>query len=122
MQTDKAFNHGTGKILVHGEVLAVPIHGGAKPLHLGQDCATVFAPPFPDAFQERFAAKLLAALAFGSKLALDHHLRGNSRVVRSRKPECEEATHAPPADNDVHLRLVQHVTNVQASGDVRWWQ
>src|SRR5689334_24556451 len=41
-----------------------------------------------------------------------------SGMVCSRQPERKKPAHAPPADNDIHLRLVEHVAHMQASGDV----
>jgi len=45
-------------------------------------------------------------------------LRGNAGVVGARQPEREIAAHAMPAEDDVHLGLLEHVTHVEATGDV----
>ena len=60
-----------------------------------------------------------AFLAFLRQLALHHHLRGDAGVVRPRQPQRDEAAHAMPAHDDVHLRLVQHVPHVQPPGHIR---
>ncbi len=114
----KNFDHGTREALVHGEVLAVPIHGRAQPLHLRLNRAAVLPLPLPHPFDERFPAHVLPLLALTCKLALHHHLRSNAGVVGPRKPQRGKTAHAPPADDDVHLRLIEHVAHVQASGDV----
>ena len=60
-----------------------------------------------------FAGSFLAG-----QLPLHHHLRGDAGVVGAGQPQGAAAAHAPPADEDVHLRLVEHVAHVQATGDV----
>jgi len=74
--------------------------------------------PLPDALDEFLAAKLLAGGAFGDQLPLHHHLGGDAGVVGAGQPESAPCTHAPPAGEDVHLRLVEHVAHMQAAGDV----
>ena len=69
-------------------------------------------------FEELFAAEGLAGGAFGDDLFLDHHLGGDAGVVGAREPEGLVAEHAVPADEDVHLGLVEHVAHVEAAGDV----
>ena len=39
-------------------------------------------------------------------------------MVGAGQPQGAAAAHAPPAGEDVHLRLVEHVAHVQAAGDV----
>src|SRR5476651_1381910 len=97
MQADEDLCDCTREVFIHGEVLTVPVNRRAKSLHLRLNGATIMLFPFPDAFEECFPAQLLPAVAFGSKLALHHHLRGNAGMVRSRQPERIEATHATPA-------------------------
>ena len=118
VEADECLANRYRQALVHGEVFALPVDGGAKALHLVEDGAAVVALPLPHAVDEGFAAQLLAAGAFSGQLALHHHLGGDAGVVGSRQPEGAAAAHAPPAGEDVHLRLVEHVAHVQAAGDV----
>ena len=118
IEADEGFADGDGEVLVHGEVFALPVDGCAEALHLAEDRAAVVALPLPYAFDEGFAAKLLAGCAFFGELALDHHLRGDAGVIGAGEPEGAAAAHATPAGEDVHLRLVEHVAHVQAAGDV----
>ena len=118
VEPDEGFTDSDGEVLVHGEVFALPVDGGAETLHLAEDGSAVVALPLPDALDEGFAAKLLAGGAFLGELALDHHLCGDAGVVGAGKPEGAAARHATPAGEDVHLRLVEHVAHVQAAGDV----
>ena len=118
IKADEDFAHGVRKIFVHGEIFAVPVDGRAQPLHLVEDRAAVELLPFPDALDKFFAAQVAALLAFLRELALHHHLRGDAGVIGARQPQRDEAAHAMPAHDDVHLRLVEHVAHVQAAGDV----
>src|SRR5947209_17756302 len=108
MQADEALDNRAREVFVHGEVLAVPVDGGAQALHLWLDGAAVVLLPIPDALDKCFPAQLLAAAAFGCQLPLYHHLGSDSRMVGAGQPKREVAEHPAPADDDVHLRLVEH--------------
>jgi hypothetical protein len=70
--------------------------------------------PLPDLLEEGLAAHLAAGgLALLGQLALDHHLRGDARMVGARLPERVEAAHPVPADQDVLQRVVEGVAHVQ---------
>jgi hypothetical protein len=60
----------------------------------------------------------LRLVAFGGELAFDHHLRGDASVIGAGNPERGLAAHSVPAGEDVHLRLVEHVTHVQTARDI----
>ena len=60
VEADEGFADGHREMVVHGEVLALPINGCAESLHLVEDCAAVVALPLPDTRFKCFAAKLLA--------------------------------------------------------------
>ncbi len=119
IQADEHLAHRVRKVFVHGEVLAVPVDGGAETFHLVEDGAAVELLPFPDALDEFLAAQVAALLAFFGELFLHHHLRGDAGVIGPREPQGDKAAHAMPAHDDVHLRLVEHVAHVQATGNVR---
>ena len=96
----KASRTATRKMLVHSEVLALPIDGCAEPLHLIEDGAAVVALPLPHALFECLAAHLLARRAFRRIAARP------SSAWRCRRGRCPEPTvrggpHAPPADQNV---------------------
>ena len=122
VQPDEHLAHGARQVLIHGEVFAIPIHGSAQPLHLVENCSAVMPLPFPHALDKCLASEIATLLAFTGKLALNHHLGGNAGVVGAGKPQSEEPSHAVPAHDDVHLRLVQHVAHVQTPGNVGWRQ
>ena len=66
VKPDKRLAHGNGEPLVHREVFAIPINGGAEPLHLPQNRAAIMPSPFPNALDKLLAAHLLPGRAFGS--------------------------------------------------------
>ena len=119
VEADEDFAHSAREILVHGEVFASPVDGDTETLHLVEDGAAVETLPFPDAFDEFLAAHFESRFAFAAELAVHHHLGGDARVVGTGKPKGDEAAHAMPAHDDVHLRLVEHVAHVESTGDVR---
>ena len=119
IQPDEGFADGRGAGPVHGEVCARPVDAGAEPPHLVQDGVAVMLLPLPDALNKRFAAQLLACLMLFGKLALDHQLGGDSGVVGAGNPQRQVPAHAPPASEDVHLGVFQHVPHVQPAGDIR---
>ena len=118
IQADEGLAHRARHALVHGEVLARPVHRSAEPLHLLQDDAAVVLLPVPDARDERFAAHVAAVLALGGELALHHQLGGDAGVVGARQPQRAQPLHALPADDDVDLGVLQHVAHVQVAGDI----
>ena len=91
IQPDENLAHRARKILVHGEVFAVPVHRRAQPLHLVENGAAVMLLPLPHPLDEFFASQIAALLAFAGQLALDHHLRGDAGMVGARQPQREKS-------------------------------
>ena len=118
VKADEGFAHGDGEVLVHGVVLARPVDGVADALHGGEDGAAVVAAPLADALNEDFAAEGLPGCAFADEQALDEHLRGDAGVIGAGKPEGGFAEHAMPADEDIRLRVLEHVPHMEIAGDV----
>ncbi len=67
----------------------------------------------PDALFELLAAQVAVVDALFGELALHHHLGGDAGVVGAGQPQRVVAEHAMPADGDVDLGVLQHVTDVQ---------
>ena len=80
--------------------------------------AAGFFLPLPDFALECFAAQITVIDSLRGKLAHDDALRGNSRMVRARQIQCVVALHPPPAREDIDLRVVEHVADVQGPGYV----
>ena len=112
------------QLLVHGEVLAAPVHGIAHAAHLRGDGVAAFFLPFPDLGDKVLArlggrgAHVVAADAFFLQLALHHDLRGDAGVVGARHPDRVGAAHAVVAREAVHDGLVERVAHVQRAGHV----
>ena len=120
VQTDKYFAYGVGQAFVHGEALALPVHGVAETAHLAGDGAARLCFPVPDFVDECFTAIVVAGFAFlSSDLTLNHHLRCDTRMVSPRLPQGVFTLHALIADHGVHDGLLESMTHVQAAGDVR---
>ena len=119
VEADEGLAHGAGEMLVHGEVLARTSRTDAPRRFI---CSRMLPPycslPLPDALDEFFAAqcrwRLLPSLASWRSTIIWVAMPAWS--VPGSQSVC--AQHAMPADEDVHLRVVEHVAHVQAAGDV----
>ena len=111
--------HGGRHFVVHREVFARPVDRRAEAAHLIRDGRAGLLLPFPDAFDEFFAAEVMARDALGVQLAFDDDLRGDTGVVGARHPQGVFAEHAVIAGEAVHDRLVEGVAHVQGARDVR---
>ena len=110
--------HGHGKVVVHGEVFALPIDGSSEALHLPQNGPAIVSPPLPHALHKGLAPKLLPRSALGRQFPLHQHLRRDAGVVGAWNPQHRVAAHAPPANQDVALRVLEHVSHVQVAGHI----
>src|SRR5262249_59757120 len=103
----------------HGEALARPVAGGAKPLELADDRAAGFGLPLPDPLDERLAAHGAARrlLPF-HELALDHRLSGDAGMVHARLPQHVLAAHALETAENVLQRVVERVAHMTRARDI----
>ena len=99
--------HGAREAFVHGEALARPVAGGAKPLQLLGDRAARFRLPRPHLFEEFFATERAASgLLALHELPLDHHLGGDAGMVHAGLPEHVAAAHALETAEHILERIV----------------
>ena len=120
VQADEDFFHGVGKAFIHGEALALPVHGVAETAHLTGNGAARFRFPLPDFVDERVATVVVAGFPFFSgNFTLNHHLGRDTRVVSPRLPQGVFTLHALVADHGVHDGLLESMTHMQTAGDVR---
>ena len=75
-----------------------PIDRGAQPAQLARDNPPEVLFHCPDAFDERLAPEIGAALTRGVQLPLHHHLRGDAGMIHARLPQGVET--AACADNE----------------------
>ena len=120
-EPDEHLAHRARKSRVHGEALAAPVAAQAHANHLALDGVAVLLFPLPDARDEFFATDLAAARALLSELPHHHHLGRDAGMIRSRQPERVVPAHAMPADCAIDLAMLEHVSNVQRTGHVGWW-
>ena len=124
----KGFGHHFGQLVVHGEVLARPVHAVAHAAHLLRDGVARLLFPFPHFRHKVFArfgrsrAHVVAANALALKLALHHNLRGNAGMVGAGNPSGVEAHHAVVAREAVHDGLVEGMSHVQGARHIGGWQ
>ncbi|MNU84322.1 hypothetical protein D3C71_740410 [compost metagenome] len=120
VQTDEDFFHGVGQAFIHGEALALPVHGVAETAHLTGNGAARFRFPLPDFVDERLATVVVAGFTFFSgNLTFHHHLGSNTRVVSTSLPQGIFALHALVTDHGIHDGLLESMTHMQTAGDVR---
>ncbi len=119
VQAHEGFGDHGRELVVHGEVLARPVHGVAHAAHLRGDGVAAHFLPLPDLLREGLAAEVVAADLLFLQLALDHDLRGDAGVVGAGHPEGVRAHHAVVAREAVHDGLVERVAHVQGAGHVR---
>ena len=111
--------HGLGQSFVHGEALARPVAGCAKPTQLARNGAARFFLPRPHALQECLAAHGPAVgLVFLLQQALHHHLGGDAGMVGAGLPEDVLAAHALEADENVLDGVVERMAHVQRARHV----
>ena len=108
-------------LLVHREGSAVPVTAGTQAAQLLQDDATVLISPVPSVLQELFTCQVtLFDALFGELL---HHLclSRNRGMVSTRYPAGILTFHACTAHQDILNRIVQHVSHVEHTSHVWWW-
>ena len=90
-------------------------------LQLVDNAVAVLLLPFPNAFQELFAAQVITSLAF---LFFDNlfnlNLGCQACMVIAGHPQSVVAHHAVPADQDILQGVIQRMAHMQLTGDVRW--
>ena len=119
IQPDERLAHSARHALVHREVLARPVHRRPEALHLLQNHSTVVLLPAPHARFKGFTPDVAAVDSLTGKLALHHELGRDAGMVGSRQPQSGNPLHPLPANDDVDLRVLQHVTHVQVASHVR---
>src|SRR6266850_585577 len=103
------------------EFLPRPVAALPNLPHLLRDFSPTLFLPLPHAPFELLAPELPVINAFFRQFPHHHALRRNSRMVHSRQVERVVPAHPVPSRQDVNLRVVQHVPDVQRPGYVRGW-
>ena len=105
--------------VVHREALARPVAGCPKPPQLPDDRPARLGFPGPHLVKKLLPPEdsPIGLLTLG-KLALHHHLRGDTGMVRARLPQHVATAHALVAAEDVLQRVVECMPHVEHAGDV----
>ena len=110
-----------GAAFIHSEALTLPVAGNAQMLQLVDNAVAVLLLPFPNAFQELFAAQVITGFAF---LFFDNlfnlNLGCQACMVIAGHPQGVVPHHAVPADQDILQGIIQCMAHMQLTGDVRW--
>src|SRR6266404_1763260 len=102
------------------EFLPRPVAALSNLPHLLRDFSPALFLPLPHAPFKLLAPQPPVINSFLRQFAHHHALRRNSRVVHSRQVQRVVPAHPVPARQDVNLRVVQHVPDVQRPSHVRW--
>ena len=106
------------EFFVHREVGVLPVDAVAEATHLREDGSARELLPFPDLFEEGFAADVALVDPLGFELAFHDDLRRDTRVVGAGNPHGTVAVHAVEARERIHHRLIEGVTHVENPRDV----
>ena len=103
---------------VHGEALTRPVARGAQTSELTDDRAAGLFLPLPGARQIAVAAEVFLGFSLGGEHALEDHVHGDRRMIRSGEPERVEAVHALHPRQRVLQGHGQRMAPVERPGDV----
>ena len=119
IEPDEYFLDRVAETLVHGETFPLPVKHASKFFELVDDDRAMMLFPLPDPLDEFFAAEFPAAGPFFGELFLDDVLGRDTGVVGAAHPLSVVALEPFPANYDVLNSVVQGVSHVEDSGDVR---
>ena len=112
------FHDRFGKMRVHRELFAAPVHRTAQPAQLARDRAAALLLPLPHLVHEGFARVIGAFVLPLFQLAFHHHLGGDPGMVGSHHPQRILAAQPFVTDDDILQRVIQRMADVQAAGDI----
>ena len=119
-EIDKDLRDPAAVVRVHREALALPVARAPEALELLDDDTPVLFLPLPDFIEKGLAAHIAAGLAFLlAELLFDLGLRRDTGVVGPGEPEHVLALHAGATGEDILDRVVEDVTEVEDSRDIR---
>ncbi len=112
--------HHARKLRRQRELFPRPVAALPNLLHLPRDLSPALFLPFPHAPHKFFPAQRPVIDSLLRQLPHHHALRRNPRMVHPRQIQSVVPAHAVPARQNIDLRMVQHVTNMERAGHVRW--
>src|SRR5262249_20647824 len=121
IESHEHFTDHAGKLRRKGELLARPVAGFADLPHLPLNGSAALFLPLPNPVYEFFAAEVAVVDALFRQLTHHDALHGNSGVIGAWQIERVVAAHTMPARENVDFRMLQHVPDVQRTGNIRRW-
>src|SRR6267143_1948775 len=121
VQPHKPFAHPPRHFRRKREFLPRPVTALPNLPHLLRDFSPALFLPLPHAPFEFFASQLPVINSLLRQLPHHHPLRRNSRMIHSRQIQRVVPAHPVPSCQDVNLRVIQHVADVQHARHVRRW-
>ena len=115
----KNFFDRLGTAFVQREALAFPVARGTQLLQLLNNPSAVFLLPLPRALQKSVAADILFGKALLAHRLDNLRLCRNGGMIGSRQPQRRISLHPSPADQNILQGLVQSVSHMELTGDVR---
>src|SRR3546814_11749089 len=82
--------------------------------------AAAFFFPLPDPGDELIAREISALLTLGVHLPLNHHLRGDARMISANHPQRILAAQPFITDHDILKCIVKRMADMERSGPVGW--
>src|SRR3546814_12088382 len=82
--------------------------------------AAAFFFPLPDPGDELIAREISALLTLGVHLPLNHHLRGDARMISANHPQRILAAQPFITDHDILKCIVKRMADMERSGHVGW--
>ncbi|CCX63430.1 uncharacterized protein BN785_00852 [Firmicutes bacterium CAG:791] len=119
MHLYEGLGHGLVAALVHGEALTIPVAGRSQLLQLLHNAVTILFAPLPALLKKALTAKICLGDALLLQLIDDLYLGCNGGMVGPGLPQCIIALHSLKADDDVLHRLIQRMSHVELTGNVR---
>ena len=106
---------------IHRKSFSGPVAGVSELTALTRNSSAVFFLPCPCALEKFFSSEVFFLQTFfGSDFFNDLNFRCDTCMVGSRKPKCAVALHSLPSCEHILQSLVERMSHVKLSCDVRW--
>ena len=119
IQLDKDVLNSPGTTFIHGETLSVPVTGNPQLFQLVFDRSGILFLPLPGSLKKAFPSQLFLVDSLFFQLIRYLDFRRDRRMVCSRNPQGIVAFHPFIADQDILQRIIQCVSHVEFSGNIR---
>ena len=110
--------HHARKLRRKRKFLPRPVAAFPDLLHLPRDLSAALFLPFPYAPDKFFAAQLPVIDSLRRQLPHHDALRGDPSMIHPRQIQSVVSAHAMPPRQDINLRVVQHVPDMQRPGHI----